>query len=300
MPDEAFLPGLPGPDDDTRLLRRLKIPARYDDGDGDDASEEKRGLYVDCETTGFDSESDSVIELAALPFSYDAQAGAICRALPAETGQWLHDPGKPIPAEITRITGIDDAMVAGKKIDAAALSALVEKSDLIVAHNARFDRPFCEGVCAAFRDKPWACSIEDVPWHDEGRESNKLRMLGFEYGFFYDSHRALADCEAGLHLLAAVRLSRFGDKTAFAALLASARGGRIFFTADGSPFETKDLLRERRYRWNPARRVWGRDVEAKDAPAEREWLEKNIYADRPRYRERKITPYARFTARAEG
>ena len=122
-------------------------------------------------------------------------------------------------------------------------------------------------MCAAFRDKPWACSIEDVPWHDEGRESNKLRMLGFEYGFFYDSHRALADCEAGLHLLAAVRLSRFGDKTAFAALLASARGGRIFFTADGSPFETKDLLRERRYRWNPARRVWGRDVEAKDAPA---------------------------------
>ena len=147
MPDEAFLPGLPGPDDDTRLLRRLKIPARYDDGGGDGASEEKRGLFVDCETTGFDSESDSVIELAALPFSYDAQAGAICRALPAETGQWLHDPGKPIPAEITRITGIDDAMVAGKKIDAAALSALVEKSDLIVAHNARFDARFAR-ACA--------------------------------------------------------------------------------------------------------------------------------------------------------
>lgn len=295
--EKKFLPGLPGPDEDTRLLRRLKIPPRYADGGG----EEKRGLYVDCETTGFDSESEKIIELAALPFSYDARTGAVCRALPEETGEWLNDPGKPIPAEITRITGIDDAAVAGKKIDEAALAALVEKSDLIAAHNARFDRPFCESACAAFRGKPWACSIEDVPWHDEGRESNKLRMLGFEYGFFYDSHRALADCEAGLHLLATVELSRFGGKSAFAALLESARGGRIFFTADGSPFETKDLLRARRYRWNPERRVWGRDVAAKDAPAEREWLESEIYPGRPsRHRERKITPYDRFTARAEG
>ena len=178
MPDEAFLPGLPGPDDDTRLLRRLKIPARYDDG------EEKRGLFVDCETTGFDSESE--IELAAA-FVLRRASG---RDLPRAAGRWLHDPGKPIPAEITRITGIDDAMVAGKKIDNFGAG----RSDLIVAA-----LPFCLR----------RASGRDLPWRE--RESNKLRMLGFEYGFFYDSHRALADCEAGLHLLAAVRLSRFGD-----------------------------------------------------------------------------------------
>ena len=34
-----------------------------------------------------------------------------------EPFQQLREPSKPIPAEITAITGIDDAMVAGKRID---------------------------------------------------------------------------------------------------------------------------------------------------------------------------------------
>ena len=238
-------------------------------------------------------------ELAALPFSYDAQAGAICRALPAETGQWLHDPGKPIPAEITRITGIDDAMVAGKKIDAAALSALVEKSDLIVAHNARFDRPFCE-ACARLSATAVGLLDRGCAVARRGARIEQTAMLGFEYGFFYDSiarwpiAKRACICWRRFACRASAtkpRLRRVGQR---------ARRADIFHGPTARLSETKDLLRERRYRWNPARRVWGRDVEAKDAPAEREWLEKNIYADRPRYRERKITPYARFTARAEG
>ena len=43
----------------------------------------RRGLYVDCETTGFDAERDAVIELAMLPFTYTLE-GAITDVLHAE------------------------------------------------------------------------------------------------------------------------------------------------------------------------------------------------------------------------
>ena len=129
------------------------------------------------------------------------------------------------------------------------------------------------------------------------------------------AHRALADCEAGLHLLAAVRLSRFGDKTAFAALLASARGGRIFFTADGSPhsandfgqfgkiaiFEDQGFAESARYTIGIRRvafggAMWKRKTRRPSANGWKKISTPTARADR----ERKITPYARFTAKSGG
>ena len=43
-------------------------------------------------------------------------------------------------------------------------SELVGRSLLIVAHNARFDRPFFERVLSPIRNAPWARLMRDVPW----------------------------------------------------------------------------------------------------------------------------------------
>ena len=51
----------------TRTLHPLFLPAGVSDP-GD--AELRRGLYVDCETTGFSPGHDAVIELAMLPFTY--------------------------------------------------------------------------------------------------------------------------------------------------------------------------------------------------------------------------------------
>ena len=119
---------------DTRTLHALALPARLCDPMG---AELRRGLYVDCETMGFSPEHDAVIELALLPFTYTL-AGTVVEVLHDEAQVHRNDPGRPLPAEITHLTGLTDDDVRGERIDVEAASALIERSGLIVAHNARF------------------------------------------------------------------------------------------------------------------------------------------------------------------
>ena len=202
---------------ETRTLHPLVFPARLSDPG---AAELRRGLYVDCETTGFSPEHDAVIELALLPFTYTL-AGTVVEVLHDEAQAHRNDPGRPLPAEITHLTGLTDDDVRGERIDVEAASALIERSGLIVAHNARFDRPFVERVLPAARARPWACTRAEVPWTAEGFASQALHCLLCAYGVYArDRHRALADCEAGVWLLAQ-RLPVSGDS-----VLARCAGGR--------------------------------------------------------------------------
>ncbi|WP_244498511.1 exonuclease domain-containing protein [Aureimonas ureilytica] len=66
----------------------------------------------------------------------------------------LQQPSAPITAEITRITGITDEMAAGQRIDLDTVESFIETADLVIAHNARFDRPFCETLAPGFDIKP--------------------------------------------------------------------------------------------------------------------------------------------------
>ena len=157
----------------------------------------RRGLFVDCETTGFSSEHDALIELAMLPFDYtlDGHITHVHRD-PART--WRQNPGWPVPPEITRITGLTDEDLAGQAIDTAAASELLARSHLVVAHNASFDRSFVEAVVPAAREVAWACSRHEVAWDPVAFPSRSLACLLCAYGAFApDRHRALADCEAG-------------------------------------------------------------------------------------------------------
>ena len=56
----------------------------------------------------------------------------------------MNEPANWIPAEITPLTGITIEMVAGKRIDAAVVSIFVTDANIIIAHNANFDRKFAE------------------------------------------------------------------------------------------------------------------------------------------------------------
>ena len=107
---------------------------------GDDI---KIGIYLDTETTGMDADDDEIIELALVPFEFD-KAGNIYRILPAYNG--FQDPGIPIPEIITQITGITDDMVKGQSIDLEQVSKMLSEAVIVIAHNARFDRPFVENL----------------------------------------------------------------------------------------------------------------------------------------------------------
>ena len=151
--------------DETRTLRALALPARLcDTGD----APLRRALYVDCETTGLSFEHDQAIELAMLPFTYAPGDGRIGEVLHHEAQVHLHDPARPLDALITALTGLTDEDLRGRRIDAEAATALIARSDLIIAHNARFDRPFFERALPATRALPWGCSMRDVAWTAHG------------------------------------------------------------------------------------------------------------------------------------
>jgi NAD-dependent SIR2 family protein deacetylase len=71
--------------------------------------------------------------------------------------------------------------------------AFVRQAALVIAHNAQFDRRFCERLFPVFAEKPWACSFREVGWADEGFESARLSQLANAHRLFFDGHRALHD-----------------------------------------------------------------------------------------------------------
>jgi len=131
-----------------RVQRRLQ-PRRF--VNAADRTPTRTGLLVDVETTGLDPYKDEVIELAMMPFTYGLD-GRIFEIL--EPFECFNEPGIPIPAAITRLTGITDAMVAGHKIDPLEVSAFASGAALVVAHNAAFDRRFVERISDVFTTKP--------------------------------------------------------------------------------------------------------------------------------------------------
>ena len=278
---------------DYRVLRRLKPPAQYH---ADDGTPTKTAIFLDVETTGLDAARHEIIELAMVPFTYAAD-GRIFKV--GDAFQALREPSHPIPPEVTAITGIDDAMVAGKMINVADVKAFIEKADLIIAHNAGFDRRFMEIFVEDFAHKPWACSMSQVDWQAEGFETLKLSFLAATAGFFYDKHRAVHDCHAAIELLARP-LPRSGQR-AMAQLLDKARAPSWRIWASHAPFEMKDVLRNRGYRWNAdgvgATKAW--TIEVPDARKDEEcrFLQDEIYGRPQPVNCRKIDAFDRFSAR---
>jgi DNA polymerase-3 subunit epsilon len=236
----------------------------------------RRVIVLDTETTGLDSKNEKVIELAMLSVLVDVATGLPVG--PVSIYESFEDPGKPIPAQITEITGIDDTMVQGLRIDDDAVTALVQQADLIVAHNAGFDRPFVEARFPVFASKSWGCSFQGIDWKKEGSGSAKLEFLASERGWFYDAHRAQVDCHALLQVLA----SPLADgQTGLSRLLAGADQTRYKLRATGAPFEAKDKLKSRGYRWDGEGRVWWCSLGSDELlDAECTWLRDEVYGRR--------------------
>ncbi len=270
------------------VLDRYQRRDAYDTAASD--TDVRSGLYVDVETTGLNAQNDAIIELGYVAFEFDRE-GRIYRLL--EVASHFDDPGRPIPPEITRLTGIRDADVRGQKIPDAHVLEHIERADLVIAHNAGFDRPFLERRLPAFVDRAWACSANDVPWREEGLEGRKLEYLCMKAGFVYDGHRAESDCLAGVELLSR-SLPKSGQLT-LGALLESARRPMVRLWAIDSPYDSKDLLKRHGYRWGG--RIWYRDLAPDAVALEADWLREAVYGKAVALPYIPITAKLRYSAR---
>lgn len=261
---------------DYRVLRRLLPCMDFGPNPGGPGASQ-RVLVLDTETTGLSHQSDKVIELAMLLVQVDSATGLPFG--PVEVFEGFEDPGMPIPQIAQEVTGISDDMVRGQRLDDAQVAALVARADLIVAHNAGFDRPFVEARFPCFVDRAWACSFADIHWAAAGAGSAKLSALAQDRGWFYDAHRAQVDCHALLQVLS--QPVGHSSTTGLSQLMAAAALPSFRLRATGSPFETKDKLKARGYRWDAEARVWACTLASRALlDDELVWLQAEVYGRR--------------------
>lgn len=279
---------------DYRVLHRLKpLQAPLH---APPASRVAKLAFVDCETTGLDPKQDKVIDIGVLTVEINAQTGDLLQVL----GNWngLQDPGRPIPGHITALTGITDAMVAGQSFNEDALREELVSADLVIGHNASFDRPFLEAEFAWFERFPWACSHKLIDWQREGYGSAKLEFIAFKLGFFYDGHRALVDCHALAQALFLAKLKSTGE-SALSRILDTFSAPDYVVNANNAPFDAKDVLKERDYRWDGQDRIWHKTlVNGEGLQDELDWLRTTVYKHRPaRVQVETRDAFVKYTAR---
>lgn len=261
---------------------------------------------VDTETTGLTAQ-DRIIELGVVVFAYDRSTAEVLGVLSSYVG--LEDPGMPISPEASAVHGITDEMVRGKRLDEARIVDLVSSVDFVLAHNADFDRSMCERRLSVFKDVQWACSLRQVPWAELGVSSAKLEFIAYRMNFFYEAHRADMDCHALLKALSVPVPLAEGQRlvTGLNELLQRYNQPSRRIWALASPFDTKDALRARGYRWSDGQvpgseKAWWKEVPLLEFEQELAWLKAEVYRGRPvavsvddvdaynRFSERRVLP----------
>jgi len=146
-------------------------------------------VALDLETTGLDAERDAIIEVGAVRFRDDEVL---------DTFSTFVDPGRPIPAPITDLTGIRDDDVAGAPGIHEVLSRLARFVGQwpIVGHSVEFDLGFMRRHSRAFENElldTFELASILLPHAERYSLGMLAKMLGVE---MERAHRALDDAQA--------------------------------------------------------------------------------------------------------
>ena len=175
-------------------------------------------VVVDLETTGGSHSNSSITEIGAVKI----RGGEIIGEF-----QTLVNPESPIPAFITVLTGITDAMVIEAPKIGEALFSFLEfagspEETVLIAHNAPFDIGFLKAAaleCATLWPKFQVIDTARVARYVVTRDEAPNCKLGTLANFFgaatNPDHRALSDARATVDVFHGIldRLGSFGVTT---------------------------------------------------------------------------------------
>lgn len=223
-------------------------------------------LGIDFETTGISAADDRITEAGAVLWDWDTKT-------PITMLTTFVHPERPIPEEITKLTGITDEMVEnygrpeGEVF--ADLDYLMGCADYAMAHKAEFDKGFYDAAAVRTNQKtverPWLCTIQDIKYPPE-ITTRKLGHLAADHGFANPfSHRALFDVLTMLKIASNYDLD---------AIIARSKEPTLYVQAFVS-FNDKDKAKELGFRWYAPSKIWWKDMKASDYEAMKDTCEFN-------------------------
>ena len=210
-------------------------------------------LILDTETTGLDENNDEVIEIGCILFHVPTKSvlSQLSFLLPVQINDAQHING--IPVEVSNISqpwseGID------------LLLKLVDYCDLIVAHNAAFDKKWFGKGNLPNLEKNWLCSLEDINWSFKKNLKSRPSVTDLALSFnipVWNLHRALSDC----YYISEV----FKKIENLENLLLKATEPKYLYRALVS-YEDRSLAKNAGFRWNsPVQGAWTRKLSEKEA-----------------------------------
>ncbi|MCQ2428823.1 MAG: PolC-type DNA polymerase III [Clostridia bacterium] len=155
-------------------------------------------VVFDLETTGLSAQNCRIIEIGAVRIKDGEVLGSF---------DTFVDPEGPIPPEITKLTGIDDSMVAGAPDELTALEAFFDfvgkREDggdmILIAHNADFDTGFLRAACVRNGREfanPYLDTLALARYLVPTLKNHKLDTVANHYGLGdFNHHRASDDAE---------------------------------------------------------------------------------------------------------
>ena len=210
-------------------------------------------LIVDTETTGLDPQLDHCLEVGVILFDVSSRQVLAQQSflLPVESN--AAEAINRIPASATNLP-------QPWRPALGYLQSLMDAADVLVAHNAAFDRQWFGRGHLPATDKRWLCSMEDMCWPSERqlRSRPSVRDLALAYEIpVWAAHRALTDC---IYLAEVFR--RCDD---LEQLIERGLEPRQLMRAQVS-YDDRHLARDAGFRWNePVKGAWARRLSAREA-----------------------------------
>lgn len=241
---------------------------------------------IDFECTGLSPIMDRVIEAALV--IYDTEDGFL---FPKQTvASLVYQEGyPPITAEIEDLTGITQAMLDSKfskepyLVFGEIVSALAEhKVDVLMAHNAAFDKSFLDAELARLQvgvNLPWICTMNDIA-HPKRWKCRKLSHLAFEYGVEFDNkslHRADADVKLMFDMVLASGTDF--DYLYRRALIPNVTVRALIpspFGANGDGGVGKDAAAKCGFRWQADQKIWTKTIKEDEIEKTKQELRYNV------------------------
>jgi len=210
-------------------------------------------LILDTETTGLDENDNEVIEIGCILFHVSTKSvlSQLSFLLPVHKNEAQHINGISV-----EVSNISQPWEAGMEF----FLKLVDSCNIIVAHNAAFDKKWFGKGKLPNLDKNWICSLEDINWSFKNNLKIRPSVTDLALAFnipVWNLHRALADC----YYLSEV----FKKVENLEKILLKATEPRYLYKAIVS-YEDRFMAKNAGFRWNsPVQGAWTRKLSEAEA-----------------------------------